>query len=188
MKITLRKANAVQLGINEAVKALKFDTTVNLNEFHNVDQTLAHAMAKFTANEDRRQNLVNALKEIRLAVGTANGQVGIDQRLTEIAHLEKNIQFYTGLAGSDVRESLDVVNGKLDKIRGRKEESRLYGYNDTVATGLFDEARLNEFKAAVKALKKQKQKLQDEVLELNVRTEITLSEPTAQVLIAEGLL
>ena len=33
MNITLRKANAVQLSINEMVKGLKFDTSVSLNEF-----------------------------------------------------------------------------------------------------------------------------------------------------------
>ena len=33
MKITLRKANAVQLSINEMIKGLSFDSSVQLNEF-----------------------------------------------------------------------------------------------------------------------------------------------------------
>jgi hypothetical protein len=33
MNITLRKANAVQLSINEMVRGLTFDTSVSLNEF-----------------------------------------------------------------------------------------------------------------------------------------------------------
>jgi hypothetical protein len=187
MKLTLRKANAVQLALNETVKALKFEATVALNEFHDVDAELLNATSKFMFNVDRRRALTDAVYQIRLAVGQANNQAGIDSRLTTIAHLEKQIQFYTGIAGSDVRESIDVVKGKLDKIRGRKEESRLYGYNDSVATGLFADADLNVFRNVVKDMKKQKQKLQDEVLEINVRTEIEVSETVAQVLTQEGL-
>ena len=40
MKLTLRKANAVQMGINEVVKGLKFDSTVALNEFQDAEAVL----------------------------------------------------------------------------------------------------------------------------------------------------
>ncbi len=188
MKLTLRKANAVQLGINEIVKGLKFDSTVSLNEFQDAEAVMQEATARFMANVNRRKALVEALRDIRLAVGSANSQAGVDGRLTEIAHLEKQIQFFSGLTQENtLRENMDVIRGKLDKIRNRKEESRLYGYNDSVSTGLFAEADLDSFKSAVKDLKKAKQKLQDELLELNVRTEIEVSEQVAAVLTQEGL-
>lgn len=189
MKITLRKANAVQLGINDIVKGLKFETAVNLNEFQDVDAVLLENTSKFLANVDRRRALTDALYQIRLATGVANSQAGVDSRLTMVAHLEKQIQFYTGIASAEARESLDVVKGKLEKIKSRPADARasIYGYNDNVATNLFAEADLAVFKNAVKDMKKQKQKLQDEVLEINVRTEIELSDAVAQVLTAEGL-
>ena len=189
MKITLRKANAVQLGINEIVKGLKFEANVSYNEFQDVDAVLLDSVAKFMANVDRRRALTDALHQIRLAVGQANSQAGIDSRLTTIAHLEKQIQFYTGISQSDVRESMDVVKGKLEKIKSRPTDARasIYGYNDNVATGLFEDADLAVFRNAVKDMKKQKQKLQDEVLEINVRTEIEVSDAVAQVLSSEGL-
>lgn len=188
MKLTLRKANAVQLALNDIVKGLKFETSVTLNEFQDVDQTLQETAGKFMVNVDRRRALTNAVYDIRLAVGKANSQAGVDERLTTIAHLEKQIQFYTEIANADARESLDVVKGKLEKIKSRPADARsIYGYNDNVATGLFSEGDLAVFKTAVKDMKKQKQKLQDEVLELNVRTEIEISEATATVLTAEGL-
>lgn len=189
MKITLRKANAVQLGINDIIKGLKFETAVSLNEFQDVDTVLMDTTTKFMANVDRRRALTDALHQIRLAVGSANSQAGIDSRLTTIAHLEKQIQFYAGIAQSEARESMDVVKGKLEKIKSRPADARssIYGYNDNVATSLFAEADLAVFKNAVKDMKKAKQKLQDEVLEINVRTEIEVSESTAQVLTAEGL-
>lgn len=188
MKLTLRKANAVQLGINEVVKGLKFETSVTLNEFQNAETVLGESAVRFMTNLNRRKALMEALRDIRIAVGRANSQAGIDSRLAEIAHLEKQIQFFNGVATTEhVRESMDVVNGKLDKIRNRKEESRLYGYNDSVATGVFFEADIESFKSAVKDMKKAKQKLQDEVLELNVRTEIEVSDAVAEILGQEGL-
>lgn len=188
MKLTLRKANAVQLAINDIVKGLKFDSTVALNEFQDAEAVLQATATKFMANVGRRKALLEALRDIRLAVSAANHQAGIDRHLTEIAHLEKQIQFLNGLAQADtLRDSMEVIKGKLDKIRGRKEESRLYGYNDNVTTGLFAEADLEAFKTALRDLKKTKQKLQDEVLELNVRTEIEITDAVAQVLAQEGL-
>lgn len=187
MKLTLRKANAIQTALNDIVKGLKFDTTLALNEFQDVDSTLLDTTAKFMANVDRRRALTNAIHDIRLAVGVANSNAGINNRLTTIAHLEKQIQFYAGIASADARDSVEVIKGKLEKIRGRKEDSRLYGYNDSVSTGLFAEADLNVFKTAVKDMKKAKQKLQDELLELNVRTEIEVSDAVEQILTAEGL-
>lgn len=189
MKITLRKANAVQVGINDVVKGLKFETSLSLNEFQDVDTVLLDSTGKFMLNVDRRRALTDALHQIRLAVGAANSQAGIDSRLTTIAHLEKQIQFYSGIAGAEPRESMEVVKGKLEKIKSRPADARssLYGYTDNVATSLFAEADLAVFKNAVKDMKKQKQKLQDEVLEINVRTEIELTEAVAQVLAVEGL-
>jgi hypothetical protein len=48
--------------------------------------------------------------------------------------------------------------------------------------------QIGQAKAEVLSLKKQKQKLNDEVLELNIKTEIPLSEDVVQTLQAEGLL
>ena len=47
---------------------------------------------------------------------------------------------------------------------------------------------LDNIKKEIKNLKKQKQKLNDEVLELNIKTEIPLSDDTVETLNNEGLL
>ena len=43
MNITLRKANAVQNSINDTVKGIKIDFTVELNEFQNVEDAITKA-------------------------------------------------------------------------------------------------------------------------------------------------
>jgi uncharacterized protein YdcH (DUF465 family) len=82
-----------------------------------------------------------------------------------------------------------VIIGKIEKLKNRKEDSRasIYGYNDTVKTGLINQQQLDGIKNEIKNLKKQKQKVNDEILELNIKTEIPLSEEVVGTLTAEGL-
>ena len=189
MNISLRKASALQNSINDAVKGIDLKGQVTLTEFHAPIMEIDKATAEFKTNLHRRDALVKALYDIRKQVSAANNRAGVDDKLTEIAHLEKQIQNYTALAGNDVREQEAVVLGKLDKIKNRKEDTRsIYGFESTVSTSVFTEEDIKGFKVFVSLAKKAKQKLQDEVLELNVRTDISLSAETVQTLNSEALL
>jgi hypothetical protein len=188
MNITLRKANALQISINDAVKTVDIKTEITINEFQNPEHEIAVAAAKIKSEITRRDSLTNALYEIRKAVGTANHIAGIDGRLADIAHLEKQIQNFAALTGKEVSENMDVIKGKLEKIRARPADARsVYGYSDSVSTSVLTAEDITAFKALAAQAKKAKQKLQDEVLELNIRTEITLSASTLQTLTQEGL-
>ena len=182
MKITLRKANAVQLSINEMVKGLTFETSVQLNEFEDASAQIDAVRSTFDTHFATRNKLVAALYEIRKAVARANADAGINDMLAEVAMLEKEIQFTNVFATKTARLSDAVIEGKMEKIKGMKEESRLYGRYDTVDTGIFLKEELEVFKRTVADLKRQKQKLQDTLLELNVQTEIELDEETARFL------
>jgi hypothetical protein len=57
-----------------------------------------------------------------------------------------------------------------------------------VNTGVLRQEQIDTFKALVLHLKKQKQKLNDEILELNVRTEIELTQDIVDSLKEVGLL
>jgi hypothetical protein len=190
MNITLRKANAIQISINDALKAISFETQVKINEFQDAEAEIARAALEFKTDLARRDALTEALYEIRKSVGSANAHVGIDTRLADVANLEKQIQFYNGLAGKTVRESEKVVAGRLDKIRNGKDESRrsIYGYADTVDTSIFTREDLDGFRKLVAKSKKSKQKFQDEILELNVQTTVELSATAEATLATEGLL
>ena len=188
MKLTLRKANVVQSSINEILKNMDFSTTIKLNEFQDPEQVLMKTHENFMTSIDRRDKLLSALHEIRALVGVANSTSGIDLLLTKSAHFEKQIQFYTSLCQiSSVREDMLVIKGKLEKIRTRKDEARIYR-EDEITTGLLVQEDIDKFKEHVNTLKKSKQKLQDEVLELNVRTEIDISQFVQDLLISEGII
>jgi hypothetical protein len=190
MKITLRKANALQLAIGEAVKNINVETDVKINEFQHGESEIARVAAEFRAAVVRRSELIYTMYEIRKAVSTANSGAGVDVKLADVAMLEKQVQFYNGLAGKKVREDAVVVAGQLNKLRESKDDSRrsIYGYASTVDTSVLTAEDIKGFRTAAAAAKKAKQKLQDELLEINVRTEISLATDAVQLLTAEGLL
>jgi hypothetical protein len=191
MNITLRKANAVQNSINETVKNIRVELTVEINEFQNVEDTLSKANNELIANDGRRQNLIMALYNIRALVGTANAASGIDTALAKAAFIDKRIGQLEQLANAAEITSLEVIKGKLEKIRNDKSEtarSRIYGYSDTVSTSVLSKEQIAQAKTEILNLKKQKQKLNDEILELNIKTEIPLGDDTVATLQAEGLI
>ena len=190
MNLTLRKANAVQTAINDAIKGIEIKTTVELNEFQSVEAELQKANANLFANDSRRQRLLLALYNIRGLVGQANATSGVDTKLATAAFLDKRLAQLDELAKAEVITDLAVINGKLEKIKNSKDESarsRIYGYSDTVSTSVVSAEQLSSIKNEIKNLKKQKQKVNDEILELNIKTEIPLSEEVIGTLTAEGL-
>ena len=188
MKITLRKANAVQLAINEALKGLDFPHSVQLNEYEAYTAQIAAVRSRFETSTATRAKLIGALYEIRRAVARANAEQGINDMLAEVAMFEKQIQHFNTFATKSARLSDKVIEGKLEKVRGIKEESRLYGRYDTIDTSIFFESEIDDFKKTVADLKRQKQKLQDTLLELNVQTEIEVGDETANFLVRADIL
>jgi len=190
MKINLRKANALQLSVQEAIKGIKFDTEVKINEFQVAEDVIAKAREDFAVKQERHRGLLNSLYDIRKAVSQANSAQGVDVKLADVALMDKKIQYLADLAGKSTRDSAEVVAGKMEKLRNRKESnsSLYYGHDATVDTSIFTQEDITGFRTAVSLGKKAKQKLQDELLEINVRTEIELGADAVTVLTTEGLL
>lgn len=190
MKITLRKASALQTAIQEHIRAIDVKLKIELNEFQDAGSVLDSATAEAVANDQRRASLTACLYDIRSLVGSANAVSGINDRLAKAAYVDKRLGQLTGLTAADaVREDFAVVTGKLEKLKNDKGESRrsIYGYNDTVGTGVLTPEHVAQYKAQILELKKSKQKLNDEILELNVRTEIDIPSEVEMVLNQEGL-
>ena len=80
MNITLRKANAIQHSINEAIKKIEVALTVEINEFQTVEEVITKANSLLVENDTRRQKLTMALYNIRALLGTANTSSGIHRQ------------------------------------------------------------------------------------------------------------
>lgn len=190
MKISLRKANAVQGAITEALAGLDLSTEVALNEFEKPDDVITRELERFSVNVNQRNALLAAMFDIRSLVGAANVSAGVSGKLAQLAYIEKDINWLNRLAKVTPTLSREVIIGKLEKIHNRKDDAQAYYVSergDTVNTSILTEEVIAGFAAKARELKKTKVGLQDELLELNVRTEVELSEATAATLKAAGI-
>jgi hypothetical protein len=187
MKITLRKANALQNTIQDHIKTIDVKTSVQLNEFQHPLAEVDTARGALVAHDVQRAKLTRALYRIRAQVGRSNVEAGVSDLLAESAYIDKRLGHLKGLTESKVMESVIVLEGKLQKLRDTETKSRIYGYGDTVDTGVLTAEQIEGYKADMRDLKKEKQRINDRVLELNVRTEIELDADTVSLLQAEQL-
>ena len=191
MNISLRKAAALQNRIQETLRTIELKSQINVDEFQNLAAVTAAANAEFIANDKRRTDLILALYNIRSLVGLANASSGISKDLATAAFVDKRIAQLSEVVGCEAQEDLAIIQGRLDKIKSQEaltQRSRLYGDIDTVRVGVLTREQLAVFKQEVLDLKKEKQKINDRVLELNVSTQITLGDQTAKTLTDENLI
>lgn len=186
MKITLRRANALQGNILEQLKTIDVRTQVSLNEFQDSTTVLNTARIALTDADARRNSLTRALYDIRATVGRANVQSGVSDLLARAAYIDKRIGQVKLLTESTPTLEHDVIVGKLNRLAATGNENS-YRYSDTVEVGILAQESISKFKDELLGLRKEKQKLNDQVLELNVRTEIELTADTVAVLEAEKL-
>jgi hypothetical protein len=158
IKITLRKANAIQQNINDLLKNVQVKPVVELSEFVDTVQTLQAANDAVMASDARRSDLLMALYSIRATVGVSNFQSGIGNRLSHIAYVDKRLQQLDQLTNETSKmKDLAIITGQLEKIRNRREEHRMYGYENTVSTGVLQQAQIDSISGIMRELKKQKQ-------------------------------
>ena len=119
-------------------------------------------------------------------MSSANHRSGIDALLADVNCIDKQIQTVSGFTKERVRESQTVIAGKISKIKSRKEDS-FYGREFEITSSIFERSDIDQFNNTLSSLRKEKQKLQDEILELNVRTEIELNGEEAAVLADEKI-
>lgn len=189
MDITLRKANAIQDSIRDAINSIKIILTIDINEFQNVEDMVNTAKSTAFANDERRTNLLSALYNIRGLVGQANAASGINLKLSEAAFIDKRISQLDDFKRASPQLDISVIKGKLEKISKTGTESRrTYLDESEVRTSIVSQEEIDQSATRIQALKKQKQKINDEVLTLNISTTITLSDEVVKTLTAEGIL
>jgi len=190
MKMTLRKVNALQLEIAEKHKLIQLDLIAELSEFDNKDETIAAKQAKYLVDLERKIKLNDILYKLRKQVSVANHVSGVNDVLNEMARIEKTIGVYSTVANSQPMVADHILTARLDKIRNRSSEvvAQYYGRDETISTYVVTNEELDKYKMLVAKLKKQKQALQDQLLELNVRNEIVIDSDTVAVLESEQLL
>jgi hypothetical protein len=192
MDITLRKAARLQTDIQSAIKDLALGATTDVSIFEpDAMAAVAQARATWDRNVTRAEVLTDILFGIRLKVGNKNHEAGVGEKLTQIARLERRIALMASGLNVSPQESEEVINGRLTRLRekGGDSSSRFAAMApEAVSVSLFDEAEIDRTKEVQMRFRREKQKLQDELLEINASTRITLDEAAVAALKDEKLL
>jgi len=81
---------------------------------------------------------------------------------------------------------MEVIKGRLERLKNSVETS--YSYRNSVDTTVITQDMVESANQSIKNLKKEKLELNDEVLALNIKTEITLCDSDVEFLKSEGIL
>ena len=190
-KLNLRKAAATQTILQDLLKSIEVANSIELNEFQDPATAINEANGKLFANDTRRNDVLMSIYSIRSLVGLQNAISGVGSKLTQIAYIDKRIsQLEQLIDGVTPMLAMDVITGKLEKIRSRPADSRasIYGHGDEVRTGVLSTEQVESVRGVVRDLRKQKSALNDEILELNIKSEIELTPDVETVLAREGLI
>jgi hypothetical protein len=190
-KMSLRRAAAVQNVLYDMIKSIEVNANIDINEWQDPEHALREANAIMFANDSKCNDFLMSIYTIRSLVSTQNAMSGISGKLCHMAYIDKRTAQLTDILSSAVRmESLEVIRGRLDKIRNRPADSRssLYARDEDVRVTVLSQEQIDNIKIVIKELKKQKTSLNDEILELNIHTEIELTEEVDTVLTREGLI
>lgn len=178
MNITLRKANAAQKRIKDLIKSGDLNTSVSINEFEDSNALIADRRQDLDIQITLRLELVSALYSIRKLVAHTNQKVGVNDLLADVAELDELINMHNLLGSLTPRMSEKVIEGKIAKMRHSDAERYSYRNDDEFSVGLLDKTEIEGHVSTVARLRSKKQKLQDRLLELNFKTEISLDATT----------
>lgn len=191
MQINLRKANALQAEIRKAISAVQVKSDVTISEFtQGIESVIDKSASEFAAAVQRKVALNSALFAIRSAVGKANADSGINKVLAQVQEIEALIAIKNSVASAQVRKDIVEITARIEKMKSNtSDRAGLYGdrYNN-VETSVVSQADIDQAKVEVKTFKRLRQDLNDQLLQLNVNTFITLSEDTKATLKEEGLI
>ena len=183
MKLSLRKANALQLLINEQINE-PFVGTVTISKYDDVEETLNAAEKVLSDTISRKFDLIEVLYTIRKKVGKASADSGIAELLAELAETEKLSAFYKQLAATtQFAVPASHIKTVLKDLEAQSGTASSYSRpQNAVAVGLLTKEEVMTYKTTINLLRKMKQVISDKLLHLNVSTEIELGTKETDVL------
>lgn len=194
MQINLRKASALQSDIQSLIRSIHVETRTSFEDRDTVAEEMTEAISEWRTNLDRKTDLINVLFGIREKVGVANAECGLNTKLTEHRRISEQRELLEDTVDGRRGRVLTVeqVVEKLTKMEERVENAKeaLFGRSRDIEvhTELLGKEDLDSYRAQIRSLKKLQRSVNEEVLELNIRTHIVLSEAEVIVLRNEDLI
>jgi hypothetical protein len=107
--------------------------------------------------------------------------VRISERLTALAEIEKNLSDLTVVSNASPVKAVAVIEGELKRHSEKSSTNQYYGSQE-YSTAILAEDTIKSAKDQSAQLRKQKIALNDEILSLNIKTEILLDSASVDLL------
>jgi hypothetical protein len=184
MKLTLRKANALQLLINEQLSATNVPVSVNVGKYDEPIKAVIAAAGIHTAALNKKKELLAVLYSIRVKVATVSHNAGVGDILSEVAHIDKLSEVLKPLATTtQFAPSEEVLLAAHEDLKKDQPNVNSYGARrDAFTTGIVPVGWIPGYATEVKELRLRKQSLSDKLLELNIKNEIELTANEEEIL------
>lgn len=188
MKISLRKASNIQSQIEQEINFISTVALVELDEFVNPEVFLHEKHSELCGKIAKKLSLIEAQFEIRELLGHANATSGVNAKLTELACINKASSVYESLINEmHLQKKVELLAAHQEKMKTSKPESYSYRLM-TISSGVLTQNDLDEFTKKIAELRKHKTNLNDEILELNIKHEITLNQKIVDILTVANIL
>lgn len=191
MKINLRKAAVVQQQIQEEIKRIgseKTSITVSLYDTE-INAKIDAQFVKYHGTNQRVSRLMDANRFLRATVARKNAEVGIMDYLAEDAMLSGFETRLRGMSELTPRISEEAQKREIEsRIATITSERNLYGRNEhNIEVNVVTDKFVEDAKTELEQVRRRRRKIKDEMVSINVRTEIDVPEQVALVLTELGL-
>ena len=182
MQLNLRQAHELQTRINSTVKELQDEMELHVDLFYEGEPAgvLSNMTNKAFADLETIQKLLFIKTELRTKVAEKNAQVGIDGRLSQIACLQRMIEVYERVMGRGMRNDLHAVKERLASRReahkANPDNGDRYSCSDSFNVDVFDKKDHAEIRSRIKRFRREIRDTQEQILQLNVNTYVTLEQ------------
>ena len=182
MQLNLRQAHELQTRINSTVKELQDEMELHVDLFYEGEPAgvLSNMTNKAFADLETIQKLLMIKSELRTKVAEKNAQAGIDGRLSQIACLQRIIEAYERVMGRGMRQDLFAVKERLASRReahkANPDNSDRYSCSDSFNVDVLDKKDHSEIKSRIKKFRREIRDMQEQILQLNVNTYVTLEQ------------
>ena len=191
MQLNLRQAHELQTRINSTVKELQDEMELNVDLFYEGEPAgvLSDMTNRAMSDLETIQKLLVLKAQIRGNVAKKNAQAGIDERLSQIACLQRMIEVYERAMGRGMRQDLYAVKERLASRReahkANPDNGDRYSCSDSFNVDVFDKKDHAEMKSRIKRFRKEIREMNEQVLQLNVNTYVTIEEGAQVALLGD---
>lgn len=190
MKVNLRKAATIQAEIRNYISELdiKLEVEIPFNRLE-AETLMESSMRRLEANVSTTIKLLEVLTNIRMNVSTANTSSGISALLTKESSLKQSFKLLESLKNAKPAPSSTMLGTIIEKNMAADVNS--YGgygsHRASTDVSFMKNEFLSHIKQELTKLKREKIKIIESLLSLNIQTEIEINDHDYNYLVELGI-